>query len=153
MPTPRSRRPAGALPTLPLLLLTFFAVPPVLSAQSHAELVWSQLNTMYGAAANEGYGSEFYIVGHVDEGQDQYWSFWVDAGHTYRIRGACDADCHDLDLVLEDWEGYELVSDLAVDDVPSLTYTPKEDEEVALRVKMVTCSAQPCYYGIAVFSR
>jgi hypothetical protein len=70
---------------------------------------------------------------------------------TYRIAGVCDADCTDLDFKLYD-ENWNLIdSDTEPDDTPEVDVTPEHTATFHLRVIMVRCRINPCWYGVRVY--
>jgi hypothetical protein len=77
----------------------------------------------------------------------------LDLGVEYWIVGACDLDCSDLDLTLNDLQGNELFADLLDDATPILTFTAPASGEHILRVSMVECSVEPCSFGYKVYRR
>jgi len=135
----------------PLAALLFLAAASPCSAQSWAQLVWSQLESQYSQAESDGYSSRNYIIGRLNDDEDETWTISLFGGNTYRITGACDGDCQDIDLVLLDDDGKELDSDLLVDDAPILNYTVKVTGAYSIRVIMAQCKEDPCYFGLGVF--
>lgn len=134
-----------------LAALLFLATTSPCSAQSYAALVWSQLEDHYSQAEAEGYDSRNYIIGRLNDDEEETWTINLFAGNTYRVTGACDGDCQDIDLVLLNEDGTELDSDLLVDDVPVLNYTIKATGSYSIRVIMAQCKEDPCYFGLGVF--
>ena len=78
------------------------------------------------------------------------FSFVLRRGCHYSFMGECDRDCSDLDLVLYDDTGDVVASDFLTDDFPVVEYTPSNDAEFTLEVRMVTCLVEPCLWGISV---
>ena len=74
-------------------------------------------------------------------------------GTSYAFMGVCDEDCHDIDLRLYDPDGDEVDSDVRSDDWPIVTVTPRFKGSYRVRVVMASCSRNPCYYGIGVFTK
>lgn len=72
-------------------------------------------------------------------------------GNAYVILGVCDADCTDLDLRLLGPDGEEIDIDVEVDDRPVLALTASDPRPYTVIVSMVTCSEDPCFYGLGVF--
>lgn len=66
-------------------------------------------------------------------------------GQTYRILGACDQDCTDVDLFLLDSRGQQIGQDVALDDHPVIDVTPGSNERFSVRIQLVNCSQEPCY--------
>jgi hypothetical protein len=74
-------------------------------------------------------------------------------GTSYAFMGVCDEDCHDIDLRLYDADGDEVASDVRSDDWPIVTVTPPFKGTYRVRVVMASCSRNPCYYGIGLFTK
>jgi hypothetical protein len=134
-----------------LAAFLFLGTASPCSAQSWAALVWSQLENQYSQAESEGYSSRNYIIGTLNDDEEETWTINLFAGNTYRITGACDGDCEDIDLVLLNDKGSEMDSDLLVDDAPILNYTVKTTGSYTIRVIMAQCKEDPCYFGLGVF--
>jgi hypothetical protein len=77
----------------------------------------------------------------------------VTEGTTYSVRGACDADCTDLDLALTDGNGKNIGSDKATDDHPVVTFKAASSGEVKVTATMATCKTAFCYYGVVASRR
>ncbi len=134
---------------LPAILVVLSSQP--VQAQSHATLVWNQLDAMYKQVNGEGFSSRNYIIGRLKDDENETWTVTLYAGNTYRITGVCDGDCKDIDLALLDGNRNELTSDMLADDVPILTFTPKTTASYSIKVMMPTCNQDPCYFGIGIF--
>ena len=64
----------------------------------YTDQVFRQLQGMYDAAAEDGYHLTNFILGSMDEGEDDVWTMTFTEGTEYVIHGACDRDCSDIDL-------------------------------------------------------
>ncbi|MBA3980737.1 MAG: hypothetical protein C0462_09090, partial [Alcanivorax sp.] len=84
-----------------------------------------------------------------DGGEDRI-PFRIRAGVNHVFYAVCDMDCDDLDLLLLDHHGSTLTSDLLPDDVPIVEYTPAEDMQVTVVVRMASCDIAPCAYGVSL---
>jgi len=89
----------------------------------------------------------------LDDGDYDSFSFRLRQGETYKIVSACDSDCKDLDLTLYDDNNNKISDDMGSDDMPIVEVTPKWTADFTLKVKMYDCKSNPCYYGIAIFSK
>lgn len=89
--------------------------------------------------------------GQLSAGDSKGYALELASGTHYRILTACDKQCSDLDARLLDENGNEIDADFSADDLPTLTVTPKWTGQFNLQVKMHSCTASPCHYGIAVF--
>lgn len=83
----------------------------------------------------------------IAQGQDGAQTVTLTAGHTYAVSSVCDVNCTDLDLTLFDAAGNFLASDTAPDDTPIVRFTPTEDGEYHLIVRMAACSASACTFA------
>lgn len=137
---------------VPLILaLAFAAVSSAAFGQSYADTVWTQLQEWYEDYNEDGYAVENYVVGKLDEGETDSWSFWLEGGNDYTIIGVCDEDCGDIDLAIYD-DGDALVDeDVLDDDYPIISASPLSDELFTVDVDMYECDVEPCYFGIAIF--
>jgi hypothetical protein len=140
---------------IPLAALALFAAPATASAQDE----WTrQVQVQISAADQEfrsgGFRSTHEVVtGGLADGAAEDVEMTLDAGKEYVILGVCDVDCSDLDLILRDRSGAVVDSDFEVDDVPIVTVTPSRTGTYTVEVRMASCSAAPCRYGVAVYGR
>lgn len=136
------------------VLLSAVALTPAPSAaQSYANTVWTQLQSVYDQASNNGYSSKHYLLSTlVDNGTDS-WNFSFEGGAEYQIVGVCDEDCSDLDLTIKTSSGTVIDSDTSSDDIPIVTIRPPGNGQYTIEAKMYDCSSEPCYYGIGLFKK
>lgn len=89
--------------------------------------------------------------GSLQEGTSTSVALTLRPSREHLIVGACDNDCGDLDLRLYDDAGVEIDVDRAFDATPRVTVPADRGTSFTVEVVMVTCSNQPCYWGLAVF--
>lgn len=87
-------------------------------------------------------------TGALRQNQSVNVTFHLEAGNSYRIIGACDVDCSDVDLKLNDPSGREVDSDTETDDFPVVAASPREDGEYTVKVIMAQCKKAPCRFGV-----
>ena len=134
-----------------ILILVSALLSSTAYAQSYADTVWTKLQEWYEDYSGDGYSVENYVVGKLDEGETDSWSFWLGGGNNYTIIGVCDEDCGDIDLAIYD-DGDALVDeDVLEDDYPIVSVSPTSDELFTVDVDMYECDVEPCYFGIAIF--
>ncbi|MGE3250277.1 MAG: hypothetical protein AB7J28_09230 [Hyphomonadaceae bacterium] len=75
------------------------------------------------------------------------------AGVSYRIVGACDNECNDLDLEVRDSAGTVVASDTAPTDFPFVNLRPAADAAYSVRIILKTCTVAPCYVGARVLQQ
>jgi hypothetical protein len=80
------------------------------------------------------------------------WAVNLRAGVNYRIYGACDDDCRDLDMEVYGNDGELADRDIAVDDVPYVQITPTRSGPHYVRLWVYACEAEPCYSAARVVS-
>jgi hypothetical protein len=138
-----------------LLVALVAATPTQLFAQDRWEnQVRHQIRSMTPVADTYGYEmSHDVYTGRLYDGGREDVRVNLRAGQAYVITAVCDADCSDLDLKLFDQYGDEVDRDLRSDDTPIVQAAPSRTGEYTLRVLMPSCSAGPCRYGVAVYSR
>ena len=88
----------------------------------------------------------------LQEGASQDYDVTLIAGVPYKIAGACDNDCPDLDIKLFDGSGNELASDSLTDSLPIVSYRPSQSGSYRVRVVMYDCNVSPCWAGLTVMS-
>jgi hypothetical protein len=93
------------------------------------------------------------FMGRLDDDANESLTIPLDAGSEYILIGACDQDCSDMDLTVYDPSGNEVASDLATDDHPTLHIKGAVQGSYRLKVAMPACRANPCRYGVGVWSR
>ena len=105
------------------------------NAQTSRDQVWTQLQSAYTVAAEDGYKQLNYIIGWLNNGSepDLNWPLSLVAGSHYLLAGACDNDCTDFDLTIEDGDRAVLASDTEVDDIPMVSFTPSAFLEIPYR--------------------
>jgi hypothetical protein len=132
-------------------LLALGAVPTQLTAQTYARTVWDQLDRAYNSSSGDGYSTRNYILGRLDEGDTDTWTLTLYAGNEYKVVGACDGDCKDVDLFIESDGGSTVASDESRTDTPEVNVKINSTGTYRVKVKMYDCDENPCYFGIAIF--
>lgn len=134
-----------------LALLTGTAAQAQCSGR-YSQQVCRQLDGAKSTLAREGFTQTHdYTVDRLNDDEEDSFTVNLRADREYAIVGACDNDCDDLDFWLYDENDNLIDSDTSTDDVPVVRVTPRWTGEFRVRVKMYSCSAEPCYYGIGIF--
>jgi hypothetical protein len=102
-----------------------------------------------GFTAPQGFADE---TTSLQPGTDHVWRFDLVANTNYRIIGACDADCSNVDIELIDSRGGVVASDMYDDDFPVVDYTPTANGTFYARLLMQNCTRAPCYTGMRVLA-
>lgn len=72
------------------------------------------------------------------------WSVFLRQGVTYRVYGACDDNCSDLDLEIYGADGRLEARDVARNDTPVVEITPAASGRHYVRLWLYACSAEFC---------
>jgi hypothetical protein len=118
----------------------------------------SSLTDSYNRRANAqwdyGYGAMFNPArGELRDGSSITWTVPLRAGTEYKLFGACDEDCGDVDLELYDENGYLVDEDAAGDDYPIVIVRPRYSQTYSFKVTMADCAYSPCGYMVGIFGR
>lgn len=129
-----------------------------LTAEERAQLqqlVASYLNNAQqslGAGMNPAQGFSDEVAG-LQPGTDHRWQVNLNGGTAYRIIGACDNECSNMDIELIDTRtGGVVASDTLPDDIPLVNFTPPTNGRYIVRMMMQTCTIAPCYAGARILS-
>lgn len=145
--------PGTSVPCLLALCAVLSLWPETAAAQISTNVVWDQLQAVYTTVSADGYASQNYIVGKLNQDQTDSWSLTLYGGLTYLILGACDGDCKDIDIRLYDDNGNEIDSDTSEDAVPALEGSVSTTGQFTIEVHMYSCTTEPCYFGLGIFSK
>ena len=146
------KRSMKALTLTFVALLALAARPSDAQAQEHAQLVWKQLERAFTTVNGQGFGSLNYIIGRMGEGKTDSWTLHFEKGTEYKIVGACDKDCSDLDIEILDGSDV-LTRDVLDDDAPVVSFSPKASGQLRVKVTMAKCSDEPCFFGFGIFQK
>jgi hypothetical protein len=103
-----------------------------------------------GAAAAPGFTDE---TAAMQPGSDHRWQVDLVGGTPYRLVGACDDDCANLDMELIDAStGGVVASDMLQDDFPVVDFTPQANGHYIVRLLMQSCGVAPCFAGARVLT-
>ena len=142
-----------------LALAALAAIPLATSSASAQQNEWVQQVRRQLTAAGSNYAERGFTLSHeihtgsLADDANESLTLTLDAGTEYQIVGVCDNDCTDVDLTLYDAAGNVVDSDLLDDDVPIVSVTPSRSGRYRVQVSMAVCSAEPCYYGVGVYSK
>ena len=137
------------------LIVAVLLVPARATAQNQWQrTVRSQVGEHGNFLSNRGYT----MSGDVYDGnlKNNYYedlTIKLQPGTSYAFMGVCDQDCHDIDLRLFDPDGDEVASDVRTDDWPIVSVSASYSGTYTLRVVMASCSKDPCFYGVGVYTK
>ncbi len=120
-----------------------------LSAADHARL--QQLVTGLLDQTQQSFGADMKPNGEelasLPAGGAYDWNVTLSGGVAYRVIGACDNECSNVDIQLVDAGGSVVAEDTLPDDFPVVDYTPVGNGGYQVRILMRTCTIAPCYAG------
>jgi hypothetical protein len=129
------------------------------ASTAHAQDQWErvvrqQLEQVGSVSERNGYtmATEIY-QGRLDDDATTNLTVELQRGKDYIMWGVCDQDCSDIDLIIYDSDGEQVDSDLQTDDKPLLHVIPARNGRYRIKVSMANCSANPCRYGVGLWSR
>ena len=139
-------------PLQPLATFIFAAlVASGAQAQSYADTVWNQLQDWYDDYSDDGYSVKNYVVGTLDEDEQDSWTFYFEGGFDYKLVGVCDENCDDIDMAIYDDKGRLIDEDTLSDDYPIVSLVGARSGRYRIELDMYSCSVEPCYFGFAIF--
>jgi hypothetical protein len=136
-----------------LTLLAGLALAPV----AHADVKEAEtcLRTKIWADYNEGWAVRTATNSKLGRGEHRIYLVTLYAGNEYKIRICGDSNVTDVDVVLHDANGDELLRDKTDDREPMLTYKPSRTDTyyVAVYAASVTDNKQKSGVALAVTYR
>ncbi|WP_299193213.1 hypothetical protein [uncultured Erythrobacter sp.] len=135
-------------------MIALGASAPTTAQSSYEQEVNRLLNATQSIASSRGFSSTHSRYnGQLRQGQEETITLDLNAGVSYMMVAQCDRDCSDIDLWLYDENGNLIDEDVLVDDTPIVNVTPIRNARFTLRARMISCSVQPCYYGIGAYGQ
>jgi len=92
-------------------------------------------------------------TGQLNNGETASDTVTLSAGSSYVLVGACDDDCHGLELGVFAANGYEVDAARRAGNAPIVRVTPRETQRFRFVVRMTGCGMNPCWYGVGVYRR
>jgi len=137
-----------------LLAPALLAAPASAQENRFEEQVAFQMSVVESFAASLGFSrTHDLLFSSLPEGESETFSLTLDAGRDYRMIALCDEDCSDIDVYLEDGAGNVLDEDVSLNDAPVVSLSSGKNTSFRLRVRIYSCSVEPCYFGVAIFGR
>ena len=131
----------------------------LLASTAHAQDQWerevrNQLAVVGATSERNGYHMATDIYqGRLDDDATTNLNVDLVAGKDYVLWGVCDRDCTDIDLTIYNSNGDEVASDLQTDNIPYLHVIPSRSGNYRIKVSMAVCSANPCRFGVGLWSK
>jgi hypothetical protein len=154
---------AAAVAATPLLTATGAAQAQIRPAILYIPQVSSYQRTValeLGDFKQAGFAAGYQRViadkrGALVPGSAGFFKVRLERGVLYRLGARCDDDCNDVDLVLRDASGRELIADRDPDDTPGFTFRPNWTGEYTVVIELPAsgCNAGRCQVGATVLAR
>ena len=134
--------------------LAFLALTGEAFAQDHEQQVRAYLEHGLQRHAPLGFSGDALpdLVTPLRLDHPYLWTVNLRAGVTYRIYGACDDNCADLDMELYGADGQLADRDVRRDDTPYVQITPVRSGRHNVRIWLYSCRAAGCYAAARVVS-
>jgi len=128
--------------------------PAAARADQWQNQVRIQMIGAVGVAAAHGFAlREEVQLGVLRQGQAMVYDIDFSRYRDYVLVANCDADCGDVDLVLTEPDGREVIADRDADDQAVLLVPASHKGDHKLRVSMANCRRGPCRFGLGVFTK
>ncbi len=75
----------------------------------------------------------------------------LNGGNSYRVLGACDTNCRDVDIYVMDPSGQEIGRDILTDDFPVVEIPHAQDGTYTVRIGMPDCGTDTCIGAARVY--
>ncbi|GAM96436.1 hypothetical protein U91I_00055 [alpha proteobacterium U9-1i] len=128
---------------------------PLASAQGRTE-VRSYLEAGMAPHVARGYAQDRtepdLLVVSRERGDPHLWSIYLVAGVNYRVYGACDDHCSDMDMEIYGNDGALVDRDLSTNDTPFVQITPTVSGRAYVRVWAFACDPGPCALAARLMS-
>lgn len=87
-----------------------------------------------------------------ERGDPHLWSIYLVAGQNYRVYGACDNQCSDMDMEIYGNDGALVDRDSATNDTPYVQITPSISGRAYVRLWAFQCDPGPCAMAVRLMS-
>jgi hypothetical protein len=121
---------------------------------NYANEIWNQLDQWSNQTSLDRHSVRNFVMGKLADDESDYWTFQLDRNVEYTIVGVCDRDCSDVDIIVTDEDGREVVRDTLVDDHPIVSFRPQFTGTYEIEVRMYSCNVSSyCYWGMGLYER
>jgi hypothetical protein len=111
------------------------------------------VQSQFGSELAPAPGFTDHVAG-MQPGTDDRWVVDLVSGTPYRVIGACDNECSNMDIELIDMNtGGVVAQDVLPDDYPVVDFQPPANGRYMVRMIMQTCTVAPCYAGARILAR
>lgn len=91
------------------------------------------------------------LLGRVSAGGETRFTAKLNGEINYDIIGACDKNCDELNLSLNNADGEGIAMDKKQDGVPIISFTPPSSNDYQITVTVDECKTENCEFGILLF--
>ncbi len=92
-------------------------------------------------------------VGSLYQGQATSYTFTAREGSDYMVVANCDSDCGDVDVVVSEPDGREVVADRDNTNLAVVKLPGGHPGTHRITVSMPGCRVNPCRFGLGLFTR
>ncbi|NEP46189.1 MAG: hypothetical protein F6K35_46145 [Okeania sp. SIO2H7] len=91
------------------------------------------------------------LLGRVSEGIETRFTAKLIAEVNYAIMGACDDNCNEFNLTLNNTNGERIAFGDRQDGMPIISFTPPFSSDYQITVRIDECRAENCEFGMLLF--
>ena len=91
------------------------------------------------------------LLGRLSEGGETRFTAKLIAEVNYVIMGACDDNCNEFSLTLNNSNGERIVLGEKQDGMPIISFTPPFSSDYQVTVRIDECKAENCEFGMLLF--
>jgi hypothetical protein len=122
------------------------------TADPYMAQVLGYLDNLQAQSAGFGHAGVNDIITGLAPGQAQAFEIQLEPSRIYRLVGACDNDCHDVDITVTDHFGGVIAQDANNDDTPVVEFQAP-NQPILVHVAMANCMHAPCVTGVRTLTR
>lgn len=118
----------------------------------HVQIVIDQFREIVPTMQQQGYPNfEVIALNAINTGATETFNYTAQDNGDIVFIAVCDGDCTDLDMRVRGSGG--VIGEDVLDDSVPVVQVNTNARPLSVDTIMVTCSVQPCVYGLAVFRR
>ena len=91
------------------------------------------------------------LLGRVSTGKETRFTVQLIGEINYAIMGACDENCSELNLTLNNANGERIALDETQDGMPVISFTPPSSSGYQITAIIDECQTENCEFGILLF--
>lgn len=120
----------------------------------YEQQVENQLQLVIKTAKAEGYQLSLpRNLGRLTRRTEAFKTVLLDPDREYNFVAVCDQNCNEVNVIVKDAKGKQIVSDSTNAAVSVVNFKPPSEDRYQIAVRMEKCSVQYCNYGLGIFAK